>query len=322
MAINKTVNKSTKTHGAMRNCIEYVLKESKVNENLIYVSGPFSADKITYDTVYRSFLDEKKLWDKDSGRMYAHNIISWHKDETITPEQAFEFGKEFVEKWFDGFQTLMSVHMDREHVHLHMVTNTVSYLDGHKLHTKKQDLQEMKMLTNQMCESRGWKVPKKGKDYHGNNLETGHVIAWNKDKYNLLLNNAKESYVAACGLAVMEAKSTACDKAEFIQTMKEKGWHVIWKESKKNITFVNEEGKRVRDRTILKSFNMNITKGELLDEFIRNDERRKGDCNREPEKRIEEERRSVREALAAAKQTKRNVRVKAVGGNQTEHPLR
>ena len=47
----------------MRNCIEYVLKESKVNENLIYVSGPFSADKITYDTVYHSFLDEKKLWD-------------------------------------------------------------------------------------------------------------------------------------------------------------------------------------------------------------------------------------------------------------------
>ena len=66
---------------------------------------------------------------------------------------------------------------------------------------------------------------------------------------------------------------------------------------------------------------MNITKGELLDEFIRNDERRKGDCNREPEKRIEEERRSVREALAAAKQTKRNVRVKVVGGNQEEQLL-
>ena len=42
----------------------------------------------------------------------------------------------------------------------------------------------------------------------------------------------------------------------------------------------------------------------------------------EPEKRIEEERRSVREALAAAKQTKRNVRVKAVGGNQTEQLFR
>ena len=34
--------------------------------------------------------------------MYAHNIISWHKDEQITLEQAFEFGKEFAEKWFSG----------------------------------------------------------------------------------------------------------------------------------------------------------------------------------------------------------------------------
>lgn len=128
MAINKTVNKSTKTHGAMRNCMEYVLRESKINSSLVYVSSPFDAEEITYDTVYRSFLEEKKLWNKDSGRMYAHNIISWHKDEEITPEEAYEFGKEFVEQWFAEFQTLMAVHVDRNHIHLHMVTNTVSYI--------------------------------------------------------------------------------------------------------------------------------------------------------------------------------------------------
>ena len=49
-----------------------------------------------------------------------------------------------------------------------------------------------------------------------------------------------------------------------------------WKPTRKNITFVNEEGKRVRDRNILKTFNINVTKGELLDEFIRNNERRNG----------------------------------------------
>ena len=86
MAINKTVNKSTKTHGAMRNCMEYVLRDSKINSSLVYVSGPLDAEEITYDTVYRSFLDEKKLWNKDSGRMYAHNVISWHKDEELTPD--------------------------------------------------------------------------------------------------------------------------------------------------------------------------------------------------------------------------------------------
>ena len=38
--------------------------------------------------------------------MYAHNIISWHKDEQITSEQALEFGKEFAEKWFQWIPDL------------------------------------------------------------------------------------------------------------------------------------------------------------------------------------------------------------------------
>ena len=95
MAINKTINKRTNTHGAMRNCIEYVLRQDKTSELLTYVTSPYCRDEINYDLVYRTFLEEKKMWDKDSGRMYAHNIISWHKDEQITPEQALEFGKEF-----------------------------------------------------------------------------------------------------------------------------------------------------------------------------------------------------------------------------------
>ncbi len=78
------------------------------------------------------------MWDKDSGRMYAHNIISWHKDEQITPEQAFEFGKQFAETWFSGFQTLVAVHKDKDHIHCHLVTNSVSYEDGRKLHNTRK----------------------------------------------------------------------------------------------------------------------------------------------------------------------------------------
>ena len=116
MAINKTINKRTNSHGAMRNCIEYVLRPDKTSELLTYVTGPYRHDEINYDLVYRTFLEEKKMWDKDTGRMYAHNIISWHKDEQITPDQALEFGKEFAEKWFSGFQTLVAVHKDKDHI--------------------------------------------------------------------------------------------------------------------------------------------------------------------------------------------------------------
>ena len=123
------------------------MKESslsnKTNELLTYVTGPYRHDEINYDLVYRTFLEEKKMWDKDTGRMYAHNIISWHKDEQITPEQAFEFGKEFAEKWFSGFQTLVAVHKDKEHIHCHLVTNSVSYEDGRKLHNTRKDLERI-----------------------------------------------------------------------------------------------------------------------------------------------------------------------------------
>ena len=50
MAINKTVNKSTKTHGAMRNCLEYVLRTDKTNEQLVYVTGPYDKEGIDYET--------------------------------------------------------------------------------------------------------------------------------------------------------------------------------------------------------------------------------------------------------------------------------
>ncbi len=274
MAINKTINKSTKSHGAMRNCIEYVLREDKTNRELVYVTGPFSADDIAYDSVYRSFLEEKKLWGKDSGRMYAHNIISWHKEENLTLQQAFVFGKEFAEKWFDGFQTLIGVHKDRDHVHLHMVTNTVSYEDGHKLHNSKKDMERMKEVTNQMCLERGLSVAQKGKDFYGKDLEEGHVRAWSKDKYHLLLNDHKKSHVAECALALMEVREQSCNKEEFVTGMVIRGWRTTWLDSRKNITFENDEGKKVRDSNISKTFQMDVSKEGLLNEFERQAERR------------------------------------------------
>ena len=195
MAINKTINKRTNSHGAMRNCIEYVLRPDKTSELLTYVTGPYRHDEINYDLVYRTFLEEKKMWDKDTGRMYAHNIISWHKDEQITPDQALEFGKEFAEKWFSGFQTLVAVHKDKEHIHCHLVTNSVSYEDGRKLHNTKKDLERMKQLTNQMCRERGLTVAEKGKHFDGSQIEKGEVIAWSKDKYNLFRQQVKDSFV-------------------------------------------------------------------------------------------------------------------------------
>ena len=99
MAINKVINHSTKSHGAMRNAIEYVLRDEKVLDGFVEVTGPFPEEIIGYDGVYRTWIAEKRLWDKDSGRMYAHNIISFHKDEQVTPEQVLDIGRQFVDRF-------------------------------------------------------------------------------------------------------------------------------------------------------------------------------------------------------------------------------
>ena len=280
MAVNKTINKRTNTHGAMRNCIEYVLRQDKTSELLTYVTGPYRHDEIDYNLVYRTFLEEKKMWNKDTGRMYAHNIISWHKDEQITPEQAFEFGKQFAETWFSGFQTLVAVHKDKEHIHCHLVTNSVSYEDGRKLHNTKKDLERMKQLTNQMCRERGMTVAEKGKHFDGSQIEKGEVIAWSKDKYNLFSQQVKDSFVADCAMAVLKAMENCISKEMFIEKMKQFGWHVNWTEKRKHITFQNQEGKKVRDSNLSKTFHLDISKEDLENEFDRNYERVRAEAER------------------------------------------
>ena len=281
MAVNKTINKRTNTHGAMRNCIEYVLRQDKTSELLTYVTGPYCHNEINYDLVYRTFLEEKKMWNKDTGRMYAHNIISWHKDEQITPEQALEFGKEFAENWFSGFQTLVAVHKDKDHVHCHLVTNSVSYEDGRKLHNTRKDLERMKQLTNQMCRERGLTVAEKGKHFDGSQIEKGEVIAWSKDKYNLFRQQVKDSFVAGCAMAVLKALENCISKEKFIEKMKQFGWNVNWTEKRRHITFQNQEGKKVRDSNLFKTFHLDISKEGLENEFNGNRKKARDSANRD-----------------------------------------
>lgn len=272
MAINKVINKSTKSHGAMRNVINYVLQDQKVIEGFVEITGPYSYETINRDHVYCAFLEEKKVWNKDSGRMYAHNVISFHKDEKITPEECLEIGRRFAEHFFPDHQNLISVHQDKDHLHIHIVTNSVSYVDGSKLHQTKHDLEHQKEFTNNLCLEKGLTIAEKGKHFDGTPIEEGEIIAWNKNKYNLLINDSKKSYVAECAMAVLESKENCCSKEDFIQRMADRGWQTIWTDSRKHITFQNEKGEKVRDSNLSNTFKIDINKEVLLHEFERQNE--------------------------------------------------
>lgn len=275
MAINKVVNKSTKSHGAMRNVLEYVLRDEKIKERYVYIAGPYAGETINYDEVYETWLQEKRLWDKDSGRMYAHYIMSFHKDENITPAQVLEMCQQQAERFFPGHQYVISVHQDKEHLHGHIVVNSVSYIDGQKLHQSKHDLDRQKKFTNDLCRERGLTVAEKGHHFDGSLIEQGEITSWSKDKYNLLINDSKKSFVADCAIALLEVIPQSASREEFISGMKRRGWLVQWEEKRKHIVFQNENGNKVRDTNIEKTFaGLEVNKEALTHEFERQNELR------------------------------------------------
>lgn len=269
MAVNKVVNKSSKSHGAMRNVIAYVLRDDKVKEGFVEITGPYRADIIDWDNVYQAFLQEKRIWDKDSGRMYAHNIISFHKNEDISPAQCLEIGRAFAAKFFPEHQNLIGVHQDKNHLHVHIVTNSVSFVDGHKLHQTKRDLELQKAFTNDLCRERGLSITEKGKHFDGSPLEEGEIRAWSKDKYRLFMAESRKSFMADCALALMESLPESTSRNEFIHAMQTRGWTVHWQDGRKHIVFENMKGEKVRDSNLSRTFSMNIGKESLTDEFER-----------------------------------------------------
>lgn len=317
MAIYKVINgRGTQTHGAMMNCLKYILKADKTTENLTYVTCYYDYEEVTAKNIYLSFLDTKREWDKDDGRQYIHSVLSWCKEENITPENALQFGIRFAEHTYPGHQCAVSVHTDKDHIHCHIVCNSISFLDGHKLQKSKSDLKKDKEYCNLLCKEYGLKIAEKGKHFDGSEIEKGTIIAWAKNAYHLL-SSAKNSFLADCGLRVMTALEVADSKDSFIAYMQDHGWETRWNENRKNISFKDKDGHKIRDTTLLKNFGINATKEGILNELERQREDRsrtrtdtgasegKG-TNQEAERRTATAQRNYKKTSGGSQQTKKH----------------
>lgn len=271
MAIYKQINSkgALSTHSGLRNCLKYILNPGKTDIEHTYVIGTYNGKATDAEEIYRSFIQTKRRYNADKGRQYAHSVISFHQDEKITPEQALSFAIDFCEKTYGGHDVAIAVHCDKEHIHCHMVTNTVSYLDGSKLHKSKIDLQADKDYCNELCREYGLTVAEKGKHFDGSAITDGEIISWDKGTYRLLYDYTKKSYVADCGIAFMESIGSAHTKDDFVKQMQSHGWQVDWKDNRKHIVFKNADGKKVRDSNLFKTFHLPATKELITVEFDR-----------------------------------------------------
>lgn len=268
MAIVKVISHG-KSNAATRNILSYVLDAKKTIPELCGTLGDFETDNITPKQVYKEFQRVRNLFGKEhGGRTHIHGAVSWVAGE-ISCEEAADFAREYLPQIYPGHQVLYAVHQDTDHVHFHFVTNTVSYLDGSMAHWSKHDLEAAKKLCNEMCQERGWQIPKKGHHHDGTAFEDGEITAWSKNKYRELITNPKQSYLVDVFLAIQYTLPHVTSREEFCSGLEEYGWRCMWEDKRKHITFINKNGVKVRDSNISKTFNVTINKEMILNECKR-----------------------------------------------------
>jgi hypothetical protein len=93
------------------------------------------------------------------GKVVAYHGIQSFTESEVTPEEAFEIGKETARKmWGDRYQVLVTVHLNTENVHCHFVVNPVSFKDGTKFKNKIGDHKELRKISDEICRERGLSV--------------------------------------------------------------------------------------------------------------------------------------------------------------------
>ncbi|MEG1513373.1 MAG: relaxase/mobilization nuclease domain-containing protein [Clostridia bacterium] len=151
----KTAYEGKKTENAsMTANIAYALNPEKGTARLyqtaIHLDSP--------ETAWREMRATKERWEKTDGILGFHVVQSFRPGE-IGPELAHRIGVELVEKCFPGFEAVVGTHLDKHHLHNHIVLNSVSCLDGHKYHsTQKSYYSELRQASDSLCRKYGISV--------------------------------------------------------------------------------------------------------------------------------------------------------------------
>lgn len=158
MAITKIMCMKSAEHGNvaahLKHSIAYICNEAKT-ENGSLVGGI----NCLPDFAYEQMIGTKEMFGQTGGRQGYHFIISLKPGEG-TKEQMYEITRRFAEEFLGGeYEGVFSVHTDKDHLHGHLVYNSVNMVTGRKYSYKKGDWKDViQPITNRLCEEYGLSI--------------------------------------------------------------------------------------------------------------------------------------------------------------------
>lgn len=141
------------SYAHLKNAINYVLDvkhNQKKTAGGTLVGGNSGLDNVE---ILENFLETKREYGKEDGRQGYHFVISFEKGETDATT-AYEVVREFCEQYLgDSYDYVFAVHNDKEHIHGHIIFNSVDRINGYKYHYKKGDWEKcIQPVTDKICE--------------------------------------------------------------------------------------------------------------------------------------------------------------------------
>ena len=225
--------KGTQTRGCMKSVMRYVSKLSKTLwDGQQLVSGIGCQPETAFD----EFLSTKLLHHKDGGVMFYHMVQSFPKGANIDPRTAHEAARQLA-GYFEGCEVLVCTHTDREHIHSHCIINSVNFETGRKVHMADEQIQELRVRNDQICEELG--LPKFQRDEHRQSRGMSNAEYYTASK--------GESWKFELMRVIDDCMRYAGNRDEFLTLLRAEGYDATWTDSRKNITYVTPDGRKCRD---------------------------------------------------------------------------
>ena len=160
--------------------VNYITNSEKTSlaASITYIANPQKTEQFFFtsvlncgsvDTALSEMSETKQRFGKTGGVLGYHFIQSFAPGE-VTPQQAHEIGREFARRLFGAhFEVVIGTHLDKHHLHNHLVVNSVSCIDGHKYHSSPESYyNDVRGTSDELCRENALSVitPQgKGKHY-------------------------------------------------------------------------------------------------------------------------------------------------------------
>ena len=217
----------------MKSVMRYVSQLSKTLwDGQQFVSGIDCRPETAFD----EFLSTKLLHHKEGGVMFYHMVQSFPKGAEIDPRVAHEAARRLA-GYFEGCEVLVCTHTDREHIHSHCIINSVNFETGRKVHMADEQIQELRVRNDQICEELG--LPKFQKDEQRQSRGMSNAEYYTASK--------GESWKFELMRVIDDCMRCAENREEFLVLLRSEGYDATWTSSRKNITYTTPDGRKCRD---------------------------------------------------------------------------